>query len=107
MPPSRDVLQSDDYYAWADLVVGFVRRFEFDERNGGSTAVARDYLRLYGARRLIHGHTPIPFMARNLRGPVTAPWPYADGLCLNLDGGMFLGEPGFVYELPGWMQTIP
>ena len=39
-------------------------------------------------------------MARNLRGPVTAPWPYADGLCLNLDGGLFLGEPGFVYHLP-------
>ncbi|MBV9852688.1 MAG: metallophosphoesterase [Armatimonadetes bacterium] len=95
-----DILVSDDYHAWAGLIVAFVRRMEFDEANGGSLADLREYLRLYGARRLIHGHTPIGYVARDIRGPITAPWSYADGLCLNVDGGMFLGEPGFVYELP-------
>jgi len=25
---------------------------------------------------------------------------YAGGLCINLDGGMYLDGPGFVYQLP-------
>ena len=96
----QGVLLSDDYDAWTQLVVSFVRRSEFDERSGGSMSNAAEYLRLYGASRLIHGHTPIPLAVRNVRRPVTTPWSYADGLCLNLDGGIFLGEPGFVYQLP-------
>ena len=93
------VLLNDEYDIWVQLVVGFVRRMEFDEQNGGSTDAAQEYLRVYGASRLLHGHTPIPYVRRGLRRPITAPWSYADGLCLNLDGGIFLGEPGFVYEL--------
>jgi hypothetical protein len=96
-----DVMQSDEYEPWASLIVAFTNRLEFDARMGGSTAVARDFLELFGARRLVHGHTPIPMVAQGLAGaPVTAPWVYADGLCTNIDGGLFLGEPGFVYELP-------
>ncbi len=29
-----------------------------------------------------------------------APFIYANGLCVNVDGGMYLGGPGFVYRLP-------
>jgi hypothetical protein len=95
-----DVLQSEDYAPWAELIVAFVRRMEFDERMGGSKAAAQDFLRRFGARRLVHGHTPIPMVSQGLRGgPVTEPWVYADGLCTNIDAGLFLGEPGFVYQL--------
>ena len=94
-----EVLLGDDFEAWETLVIGFVRRLEFDERNGGSTSAAAEYLQRYGAHRLLHGHTPIPYVGRGIPSPITGPWSYADGLCLNLDGGMFLGEPGFVYTL--------
>ncbi len=99
-----DVMQSDAYEAWASLIVAFTNRSEFDERLGGSTAVARDFLELFGARRLVHGHTPIPMLTQGVGGPVTGPLVYADGLCTNIDGGLFLGEPGFVYELSDWIE---
>ncbi len=95
-----EVMLGDDYDTWAELVVAFVRRHEFDDRNGGSTETAAEYLDFHGAKQLLHGHTPIPYMGRGISSPITAPVAYADGLCLNLDGGMFLGEPGFVYQLP-------
>jgi hypothetical protein len=31
---------------------------------------------------------------------VTSPYIYADGLCVNVDAGLFMGAPGFVYTLP-------
>lgn len=89
------VLQGGDFDAWATLVVKFVRRMEF---GAGKTAAA-EYLRKFGARRLVHGHTPIAFVGRDLPKRITQPWVYADGLCVNVDGGMFLGEPGFLYPL--------
>ena len=94
------VLLSDSYDDWVTLVVAFVRRLEFDAANGGSPVVLHEHLSCYGAKRLIHGHTPIPYVGHDISGPITRPWSYADGLCLNVDGGMFLGQPGFVYELP-------
>lgn len=93
------VLGSGDYMDWMTLIVGFVRRLEFDEANGGSTALVQEFLHQYGATRLVHGHTPIPYLGPNLTDRVTSPWVYADGLCTNVDGGLFLGQPGFVYEL--------
>ena len=93
------VLHSEDYAAWVTLVIAFVRRLEFDEAHGGSTSALHGHLNRYGARRLVHGHTPIPYIGRDVQGPVTGPWSYADGLCLNVDGGMFLGESGFVHQL--------
>ncbi len=66
---------------------------------GADPRTAADYLRTFGARRLVHGHTPIGYVGRDLPARITQPWIYADGLCVNVDGGMFLGEPGFLYEL--------
>jgi hypothetical protein len=96
-----DVLHSDEYELWAELIVAFIRRMEFLKEKGGSVKAASDYLRRMGASQLVHGHTPIPmiFPEKN-NSPVTAAWTYAEGLCTNIDGGMFLGEAGFIYELP-------
>ena len=89
------VLHGGEIGAWATLIMKFVRRMEF----GAGTKEAADYLKRFGARRLVHGHTPIGFVGRDLPPRITQPWVYADGLCVNVDGGMFLGEPGFLYEL--------
>ena len=95
------VLQSNSYEQWAELIVAFIRRGEFMETRGGSAAAAQNYLTLFGATHLVHGHTPIPVAAPHTKGqPVTAPLVYNDGLCINIDGGMYLGEPGFLFEIP-------
>jgi hypothetical protein len=33
---------------------------------------------------------------------VTEPLVYADGLCVNIDSGMYLGGPGFYISCLGW-----
>ena len=36
---------------------------------------------------------------------VTGPFVYAEGRCVNVDAGLFLGSPGFLYELPAdWLR---
>ncbi|MBZ0304095.1 MAG: metallophosphoesterase [Anaerolineae bacterium] len=64
----------------------------------GPDAVERAalFLKMFGCRQLIHGHTPISKITRQ---EATEPYVYAGGLCVNLDGGLYLGGSGFVYQL--------
>ena len=57
------------------------------------------YLRAFGARQLIHGHTPVPRMLQAPPESVTAAYVYRDGRCVNVDPGMYLGGPGFAYRV--------
>ena len=72
-----------------------------------SEEFARHFLSIFGGRQLIHGHTPISSMLRCSLEKVDSPWIYAGGQCVNVDGGMFLGGPGFVYQFhaPGVSNT--
>jgi hypothetical protein len=45
---------------------------------------------------LIHGHTPINKITGE---PATEALVYAGGLCVNVDGGLYRGGEGFVYQL--------
>jgi hypothetical protein len=74
------------------------RAFAENQRTGAATALA--FLRRFGGSQLIHGHTPISAMTRQPPAEIVAPLVYAGGRCVNVDGGMFLGSPGFVYRLP-------
>jgi hypothetical protein len=58
----------------------------------------RAFLERFGGRRVVHGHTPIARMSEQPPESVTGPLIYADGLCVNVDPGLYLGGPGFVYE---------
>ncbi|TCP59125.1 calcineurin-like phosphoesterase family protein [Tumebacillus sp. BK434] len=53
------------------------------------------FLRTYGGNRLIHGHTPIHYLQPDAP---PAPFVYADGACVNLDGGLYLDRASFVYR---------
>ena len=59
------------------------------------------FLAAFGASRLVHGHSPIPLVAGIPVEDVRSPLVYAEGLCTNVDAGLFMGAPGFVYQLPG------
>jgi hypothetical protein len=88
-------LAGDDTGAWADLDDGFWRRNELCD-----PVEARRFLEHFGCERLVHGHTPISAVVGGEPGEVTEPLVYADGLCTNVDGGLYLGGSGFLLPLP-------
>lgn len=57
------------------------------------------FLDYFGAKRLVHGHTPISKVTGQPPAEVTGPFIYRRGRCINVDGGLYLGGPGFVYRL--------
>lgn len=95
-------LASNDPKAFYQLLEFFSERMAFaTPRPREGIERARHLLDLFGGRAIAHGHTPIVYMEpeRPLE-TIVEPLSYANGLCLNLDGGIYLGGPGFVYELP-------
>jgi len=96
------VLRGADPAAWDRLLDQFSERDAFNGAGGEETA--REFLESFGsgtATRVVHGHTPISRHSGQRPEEVTAPLLYAGGLCVNVDGGMYLGGPGFVFEVEG------
>ena len=58
-----------------------------------------DVLGALGGERIVHGHTPIPFVLDRDPTTVTEPLSYGGGRVLNVDHCLFAGGPGFVVEL--------
>lgn len=96
----RGVLASDDILAVDHLLDETSERGAFGGPDNAERDDAEQMLQIFGGRQIIHGHTPISSMRRIPASAVTEPYLYADGLCVNVDGGMYLGGPGFVYQLP-------
>ncbi len=88
-------LAGDDPAAWAELEQRLWRRNELRATDEARRLAAR-----FGCDRVVHGHTPIPFVTAARPADVTGPLVYADGLCVNVDGGVYAGGPGFVWPLP-------
>jgi diadenosine tetraphosphatase ApaH/serine/threonine PP2A family protein phosphatase len=97
------LLGHSDALAWEEMLEDFARRGAFLHTPGGDE-FARRFLGIFGGRQLIHGHTPISAILRCPPGKVSSPWIYADGQCINVDGGMYLGGAGFVHQLRGSMR---
>ena len=93
------LLRSDDDARWDRLLAEFCEHRAFA---GGERGIQRseEYLRQYGGSQIVHGHTPIGKLTRQKPAEITAPLLYAGGRCLDVDGGMYLGGPGFIYCLP-------
>jgi hypothetical protein len=107
----RAILTCDVPQAWDRLLEQFGDRLAFMDPDIGPSSPARDavaarFLEIFGGRQIVHGHTPIGSVSGTPHDTVTAPLLYAGGLCLNVDGGMYKGGPGFVYELPP-LKTVP
>lgn len=81
---------------WNELSRLFMRRSAF--RGHGAIAQAKEFLESYGGERIVHGHSPISQMTGDAPEDVTAPLVYANGLCVNVDAGLYLGSEGFVYQ---------
>ncbi|MBL8165849.1 MAG: serine/threonine protein phosphatase [Anaerolineae bacterium] len=93
-----DIIARDDLDGWDILMDEFATREAFIQRPGG-VRVARSFLERYGGTQILHGHTPISAVTGRQPAEVNEPLIYADGLVVNLDGGMYLGAPGFIHRL--------
>lgn len=94
------LLQGSDADRWDTLLSEFSEHKAFSDKNRNGPASAAEFLRVYNGAQLIHGHTPISTITSQPPGRISAAYTYASGLCVNVDGGMYLGGSGFVYELP-------
>ncbi|MGW3493306.1 metallophosphoesterase [Streptomyces sp. NPDC001020] len=98
--------RNDPDEVW-DLFRKLTKRFSFRDE-GGADAV-RSLLDTYGGTRIVHGHSPIPYLLGEVgsedgedgSGPsVEGPHLYADGLAIAMDGGVTMAGKLLVQQLP-------
>lgn len=103
----RETLTRNDADECWDLFRKFTKRFAFRD-DGGAQAV-RSLLETYGGSRIVHGHSPIPYLRGDV-GPedggdssapvVQEPHVYADKLAIGMDGGVTMAGKLLVQQLP-------
>ncbi|UQA94234.1 metallophosphoesterase [Streptomyces halobius] len=102
----HDVLTRSDADEVWDLFRKFTKRFAFRDESG-SQAV-RGLLAAYGGERIVHGHSPIPYLLGEVGTEdgegdgiaVDGPHVYADGLAIAMDGGITMAGKLLVVQLP-------
>lgn len=92
----KRILKQGDAAAWDKMLGAFGEHQAFLNMD---IAHVRQFLNLYGKKRLIHGHTPIYSLTEVPPHMVTHALVYAEGLCVNVDGCLYAGGNGFIYEL--------
>ncbi|WP_443067460.1 metallophosphoesterase [Streptomyces sp. NBC_01426] len=105
----HELLNRNDADITWDLFRKFTKRFAFRDEETGPQAV-RELLGTYGGGRVVHGHSPIPYLLGEVgtedgdepRGPevVDGPHVYADRLAIAMDGGVTMAGKLLVVQLP-------
>ena len=95
----KKLLRASNALDWEETLENFAQRGVFMHKSEGEN-YARRFLSIFGGKQLIHGHTPISLMLNSQAKKVTEPFIYANETCVNVDGGLFLGGPGFIYRVP-------
>lgn len=99
------ILRGYDATLWDQLFWDFAEKFAFSSRdaydtpNPNSKTNTENLLAAFGGDRIIHGHTPIYRMTHQQPETVKQALIYADGVVINVDGGMYAGGGGFIYEI--------
>jgi hypothetical protein len=96
----KKILKRSNALDWEELIEDFSRRGAFLSSIGSREFIQR-FLNIFRGRQIVHGHTPISAIRGCPAKKVTEPWIYAGGQCINVDGGIYLGGPGFIHQLPG------
>ncbi|MGW0561112.1 metallophosphoesterase [Streptomyces sp. NPDC003016] len=105
----HDILTRNDADECWDVFRKLTKRFAF--RDEGGAQAARELLGAYGGERIVHGHSPIPYLLGEVgnesadngenAGPVIeGPHVYADGLAIAMDGGVTMAGKLLVVQLP-------
>lgn len=105
----HELLNRNDADITWDLFRKFTKRFAFRDEGTGPQAV-RELIGTYGGSRVVHGHSPIPYLlgevgtedGDNSHGPdaVVGPHVYAEGLAIAMDGGVTMAGKLLVVQLP-------
>lgn len=95
---TTELLHSRNTEKWDELLGFASERMAFDERKAGGVMRASQLLAYFGGRQIIHGHTPIYMLSGEPLGRITRAYHYCEGLAIDVDGGMYKGGAGFVYE---------
>nr|WP_274914594.1 metallophosphoesterase [Streptomyces sp. WZ-12] len=103
----HDVLTRSEADEVWDLFRKFTKRFAFRDEAAGAGAV-RELLDAYGGTRVVHGHSPIPYLLGEVGAEdgdgdgaaVDGPHVYADGLAIAMDGGITMAGKLLVCQLP-------
>ncbi|WP_428815158.1 metallophosphoesterase family protein [Streptomyces albus] len=101
-----EALQRNEAEETWELFRKFTKRFAFREETAGPAAV-RELLDTFGGKRIVHGHSPIPYLLGEVDSEdgesaptVTGPHVYADGLAIAMDGGVTMGAKLLIAQLP-------
>ncbi|MEU9185353.1 metallophosphoesterase [Streptomyces sp. NPDC048484] len=103
----RETLTRNDADECWDLFRKFTKRFAFRD-DGGAQAV-RSLLETYGGSRIVHGHSPIPYLRGDMGSEdggdpsaalIEEPHVYADKLAIAMDGGVTMAGKLLVQQLP-------
>lgn len=103
----RETITRNDADEVWDLFRKFTKRFSF--RDEGGAQAARSLLDHYGGARVVHGHSPIPYLlgevgsedGENSAQPIVEqPLVYADDLAIAMDGGVTMAGKLLVQQLP-------
>jgi hypothetical protein len=94
----RQVLRSDDLSEWWECWRRMTTRYAFRGPHGAE--VAEQLMGILGGEKIVHGHSVVADQLGILPAEVEAPYEYAGGNALGVDGGLFVGGPCLVVELP-------
>lgn len=89
---------------WWDCFRRFTKRFAF--RGEAGPMAVHELLSSYGGRRVVHGHSPIPYLTGSAHledgtpPHVPGPYIYADELAIAMDGGVTMEGRLLVARLP-------
>ncbi|MER5766984.1 metallophosphoesterase [Streptomyces sp. NPDC001985] len=105
----HEILTRNDADECWDLFRKLTKRFAFRDEAG--PRAVRELLTTYGGHRVVHGHSPIPYLLGEVgtedgeggereRPTVEGPHVYADGLAIAMDGGVTMAGKLLVVQLP-------
>ncbi|MFE2987903.1 metallophosphoesterase [Streptomyces sp. NPDC059262] len=106
----RETLTRNDADECWDLFRKFTKRFAFRDESGPEAV--RELLDAYGGARVVHGHSPIPYLlgevgtedaadgSEDSRPQIEGPHVYAGGLAIGMDGGVTMAGKLLVQQLP-------
>jgi hypothetical protein len=99
------VLHQGDAEAYWEAFRKLTKRFAF--RGDKGTEAVHELLGAYGGSRIVHGHSPIPYLTGAVDAEdghpaetVTDPYVYAEDLAIAMDGGVTMEGPMLVRRLP-------
>ncbi|WP_371480300.1 metallophosphoesterase [Kitasatospora sp. NBC_00315] len=100
----HELLADEGADEWWDAFRSFTKRFAF--RGEAGPSAVHELLDTYGGQRVVHGHSPIPYLTGTAHAEdgtpphIPGPYVYASDLAIAMDGGVTMDGRLLVARLP-------